>query len=586
VTFRTRTFSAVFTAAAIALAVSTLLVEQSLRRFYDNDVRNSLLSQARLAAHLFMTGAPALQDRSPDRAADELSALLGVRVTLVDAGGRVIGDSEQDDEALRDLDNHADRAEFIEATAHGTGTAVRHSATTNIDTMYAAVRLEAGPVRFVRLAVPLTDIRERVASLRRLSLVGLGAGLFVALVATAVTSVLLNRRLQAVAETARRYQAGDFSRPARDHGRDELGMVANVLDATARELGARLVEVERERAHTDAILSGMVEGVLLVDADGRLVLTNPAAQRMLQITGPSTGLHYLEVVRQPDIVALMTAVLDGRPAAPVEIELARDPARRVRASVVPVEAARGGGAVLVLYDITDLRHADQVRRDFVANVSHELRTPLTAIRGYVEALLDAAPESAETRRFLDVIARHTLRMERLVGDLLRLARLDAGQEEIAWARCAVADLFDAVIVDLDGPLTTRRQRVSIDIAPDAATVEGDASKLQDILRNLVENASNYSPAESTIELRARRRDGAVELQVADRGPGIAEADLPRIFERFYRADRSRTRDPGGTGLGLSIARHLAGLHGATLSAANRADGGAIFTLRFAPASST
>src|SRR5690606_32821898 len=308
-------------------AVSTLLVEQSLRRFYDNDVRNSLLSQARLAAHLFMTGAPALQDRSPDRAADELSALLGVRVTLVDAGGRVIGDSEQDDEALRDLDNHADRAEFIEATAHGTGTAVRHSATTNIDTMYAAVRLEAGPVRFVRLAVPLTDIRERVASLRRLSLVGLGAGLFVALVATAVTSVLLNRRLQAVAETARRYQAGDFSRPARDHGRDELGMVANVLDATARELGARLVEVERERAHTDAILSGMVEGVLLVDADGRLVLTNPAAQRMLQIAGPSTGLHYLEVVRQPDIVALMTAVLDGRPAAPVDIELARDPAR-------------------------------------------------------------------------------------------------------------------------------------------------------------------------------------------------------------------------------------------------------------------
>jgi two-component system phosphate regulon sensor histidine kinase PhoR len=586
VTFRTRTFSAVFTAAAIALAVSTLLVEQSLRRFYDNDVRNSLLSQARLAAHLFMTGAPALQDRSPDRAADELSALLGVRVTLVDAGGRVIGDSEQDDEALRDLDNHADRAEFIEATAHGTGTAVRHSATTNIDTMYAAVRLEAGPVRFVRLAVPLTDIRERVASLRRLSLVGLGAGLFVALVATAVTSVLLNRRLQAVAETARRYQAGDFSRPARDHGRDELGMVANVLDATARELGARLVEVERERAHTDAILSGMVEGVLLVDADGRLVLTNPAAQRMLQIAGPSTGLHYLEVVRQPDIVALMTAVLDGRPAAPVEIELARDPARRVRASVVPVEAARGGGAVLVLYDITDLRHADQVRRDFVANVSHELRTPLTAIRGYVEALLDAAPESAETRRFLDVIARHTLRMERLVGDLLRLARLDAGQEAIAWARCAVADLFDAVIVDLDGPLTTRRQRVSIDIAPDAATVEGDASKLQDILRNLVENASNYSPAESTIELRARRRDGAVELQVADRGPGIAEADLPRIFERFYRADRSRTRDPGGTGLGLSIARHLAGLHGATLSAANRADGGAIFTLRFTPVSST
>jgi signal transduction histidine kinase len=275
----------------------------------------------------------------------------------------------------------------------------------------------------------------------------------------------------------------------------------------------------------------------------------------------------------------MSAVLAGKPASPVEIELDRAPRRRVMANVVPVSPQRGGGAVLVLHDITDLRHADQVRRDFVANVSHELRTPLTAIRGYVEALLDSPGDAEQSRQFLEVISRHALRMERLVRDLLRLARLDAGQEPIERTSCPVAGIIDAVCADLDPLVSGRRQQVRRRVADDASTVIGDPAKLQDILRNLVENASNYSPAGSTIEVEARRGLGAIDITVADRGPGIPEADLPRIFERFYRADRSRSRDPGGTGLGLSIVRHLVGLHDGTIKATNREGGGAIFTLR-------
>jgi two-component system phosphate regulon sensor histidine kinase PhoR len=249
------------------------------------------------------------------------------------------------------------------------------------------------------------------------------------------------------------------------------------------------------------------------------------------------------------------------------------------ANVVPVAPQRGGGAVLVLHDITDLRHADQVRRDFVANVSHELRTPLTAIRGYVEALLDSPGDPDEARRFLEVISRHALRMERLVRDLLRLARLDAGQEAIERVSCPVSGIINAVCADLD-PLTAgRRQPVIRRVADDASTVTGDPAKLQDVLRNLLENASNYSPEGSTIEVEARRGPAGLEISVADRGPGIRDADLPRIFERFYRADRSRSRDPGGTGLGLSIVRHLAELHGGSVRAANRDGGGAVFTLR-------
>ena len=212
-------------------------------------------------------------------------------------------------------------------------------------------------------------------------------------------------------------------------------------------------------------------------------------------------------------------------------------------------------------------------------MSHELRTPLTAIRGYVEALGDADPE--ESRRFLEIVSRHTMRMERLVRDLLRLARLDAGQEALERVPCSVEGLFSAVEFDLAGLLASRRHAVVREVAPDAVTVHGDPAKLQDALRNLLENATNHSPEGGRIVMAARRAGERIILTVADEGPGIPPSDLTRIFERFYRVDKSRTRegkDPGGTGLGLSIVKHLVELHGGRVSAANRPSHGAIFTV--------
>jgi two-component system phosphate regulon sensor histidine kinase PhoR len=211
-------------------------------------------------------------------------------------------------------------------------------------------------------------------------------------------------------------------------------------------------------------------------------------------------------------------------------------------------------------------------------VSHELRTPLTAIRGYVEALLDAPPRPEETRRFLEIIARHSSRMERLVKVLLRLARLDAGQEALETAPCSVDALLAGVVGDLTPVIEGRNQHVDVRVSPEAATVSGDPAKLHDVLRNLVENASAYTPEGSRIELGATADDRRVRLTVADTGSGIPDAELPRIFERFYRVDKARARDSGGTGLGLSIVRHLVELHGGQVSAQNRAEGGAIFTI--------
>jgi two-component system phosphate regulon sensor histidine kinase PhoR len=247
----------------------------------------------------------------------------------------------------------------------------------------------------------------------------------------------------------------------------------------------------------------------------------------------------------------------------------------------PVASAAGRGAVLVLHDISDLRKADRIRRDFVANVSHELRTPLTAVRGYVEALLDGISDPADERRFLETIARHTFRMERLVRDLLRLARLDAGQEPLDKVPCAVDSLFSGVIADVASDLDARSQRVVQHVDADATVVTGDPAKLHDALRNLLHNATNYAPEGTEIVLASARRDHRIVLSVADSGPGIPETDLPRIFERFYRVDKARsrnTRDPGGTGLGLAIVKHLVGLHGGKVAVTNRPEGGAIFTL--------
>jgi two-component system phosphate regulon sensor histidine kinase PhoR len=286
------------------------------------------------------------------------------------------------------------------------------------------------------------------------------------------------------------------------------------------------------------------------------------------------------MVRHPDISAMLGRALNGQTPERIEFSPLRDPNRTVVARAAPIATEGARGAVLVLHDITDLRQADRMRRDFVANVSHELRTPLTAIQGYVEALQDdVPPEPDEAARFLEIIARQANRMERLVRDLLRLARLEAGHEPVEPSRTDLETLFADVVTELEGALEDKGQRVVTDIGPSAGTLVVDTAKLHDALRNLVENAIAYAPPSTIITLAARRSEGECVLTVADEGPGIPEADLTRIFERFYRVDKARSRESGGTGLGLSIVKHLVGILGGEVKAANRPAGGAVFTVR-------
>jgi two-component system phosphate regulon sensor histidine kinase PhoR len=587
-TFQTKFFLAALSAAVISLGVAGLLFATSLRQQIDARVEATLVAEARLAADL-LSHAPSLTTvKALDEEADRIAQLIGARVTLIAPDGQVMGDSSETLEGIATMENHALRPEIVEARSNGLGRARRYSVTLRIDMLYVAVPIRHPAIAFVRLALPVADVGDQLATVLSATATALGLALFGAAAIAWLLSARIGHRVRLIAQVARRYRSGDLTPPGLGYGHDELGTVARALDESVQEIGRRLAEQARDRSRMEAILAGMVEGVIVVDPQGRLQLLNTAARQMLRADDPGIGRPYLETLRLPAIAELVAATLGGRSPEALQFSPPRDAGRTIIARAAPTSTGAAFGAVLVLHDITDLRRADQIRRDFVANVSHELRTPLTAIRGYLEALSEGDATVEERQQFLDIIARHARRMERLVKDLLRLARLDAGQETLDLVVCDTRSLAEAVVADLAQASEGRKQRLQVIIAERAETIRVDPAKIHDALRNLVANAITYSPEQTSIIIEAAPAAGGtgasrIALSVSDEGPGIPEEYLARVFERFYRVDKSRARDPGGTGLGLAIVKHLVELHGGSVHVENRPKGGAKFTMMLAAA---
>jgi two-component system, OmpR family, phosphate regulon sensor histidine kinase PhoR len=583
--FQVKLFLAAVATVLIALSIAGAALVNLMARQASDRIDRTLVSQVQLAAELLeVSNAPlagsALVDLTTlDAEADRIGTLIGARVTFVSPDGRVAGDSAEPLQALAALDNHATRPEIVEALRAGLGRAQRYSETLGVDMLYVAAPVRRPDVVAVRVALPLTEIAEQ----RRAILTSIVGALGLALASAAGIAWLMTRRLgvrvRSIAGAAERYRRGELTAAPMDFGDDELGVVARALDHAAQELASRIAELARDRARMAAILAGMIEGVIVVDSQGRVQLANDAARHMMKLDELANGRHYLEAIRHPAIADLLSQSLAGTTPDSTQLSPPRDSSRTLIARASPTAIGDAGhGAVLVLHDITDLKRADQVRRDFVANVSHELRTPLTAIRGYVEALSEGTADPDETQKFLNVILRHTLRMERLVKDLLQLARLDARQEQVEAVSCDTRALIESVLTDVAPGLDQRQQRAEVEVGPRAETVRGDPAKLHDILRNLIVNASTYAPERTVIRIAAAADGEALTLQVSDEGPGIPDEDLTRIFERFYRVDKSRAHDPGGTGLGLAIVRHLVDLHGGSVRATNRPAGGAMVSV--------
>ena len=571
-------FLTYLTVIGAVVAALTLGVGATLRHHLTNLQADDLRRELLLARSLYAShpAAPA------DSVADWLGSIAGRRVTLIAADGTVIGDSEVPDGALAGLENHGGRPEIRAALSGRLGRAVRVSASVGSAELYMAVPAHGG--RVIRLAVPLREVYGTVRRVQR-GIFGVGV---VALILTALLSlgfsIAITHPLRQIAATARAMAGGDLTRRARTRHKDELGELADALDTLAAELQRRLGQLEGERAEMQALIDGMAEGVIAVDARGRVQRTNPAARRIFSLTGDPRGLAPQEVARRQSFLTLVRRALDGAPVPPTE--LTQDE-RHLLATAQPLPT---GGAVMVFLDVSALRRLEDVRRDFVANASHELKTPLTAIRGFAETLLDPDLPPPLRMQFTQTVKANADRLQRIVDDLLDLSRIETGgwrvQPEIVSVPEIAGEAWDA----LRGEAERKGARLEVRVPHECEFVDADPSALRQIFSNLFGNSLRYIPEGGEVELSAEcvpapasaQAVGAarrwVRVDVRDNGAGIPSAHLPRIFERFYRADTARSREEGGTGLGLAIVKHLVEGHGGSIEAESQLGRGT--TIRF------
>ena len=348
------------------------------------------------------------------------------------------------------------------------------------------------------------------------------------------------------------------------------------LERIVNELEQLQKQIAKRESGMQTIFSAMQDALLVVDSNRQVILTNQTFRKLFVVPEISLATPLLEVVRNATLDRVLTDAFSGR--APCRSELAVDGSQiELHAVATRNEAGDITGALVLFHDITELKKIDQVRRDFVANVSHELRTPLSILRGYIETLLDS-PETSreELSRILRVMERHSKRLDLLAEDLLTLAQLESANPHLQLADIDLSSFLRDVIRDLEKKLANKQLHLLVDVSPDLPPIHADRTRLQEALYNLLDNAVKYSREHGEIRLSARQRDGEIELAVSDDGIGIAKEDLPRIFERFYRADKARSPDKvRGTGLGLAIVKHIAQLHGGRVEAESELNKGTI-----------
>jgi two-component system, OmpR family, phosphate regulon sensor histidine kinase PhoR len=551
----------------LVLAVLILLwgAERSIRRDMEGDIAQSLASEARLIREAL----PA-DSLGWDEAVHRLSRQNNHRITLVDGTGRVRADSDFPPGPLPAIENHAGRPEIRHALTDGVGVATRRSETVGRQLMYVAV--PAGS-RVVRVAADLAQVDETIARAQKAVA---GASLLAVLVGAVLALIAgrsIARPLTDLATAARAIAAGSPPRFPRS-GIPEIDVLVQALRGMHRQLGDRFDELRAERAESAALVESMVEGVIAADERGHIVTANPAARRLLGY-GPSEALPDLaELFRVKAARQAVDAVLQGRSVQDRQLEMDG------RVMLVNARPLPAGGAVLVLHDLTEVRRLEAVRRDFVANVSHELKTPLTSISGYAETLLGDTADGDTTRRFLVTILNNARRMQRLVDDLLDLSRIEAGRWQPTRSEVDVAAVARESWASLAGRADAARVELAFDVPPDAAAVDADLDALRQILTNLLDNSLRYTPEGGRITCLTRRIESGVAVSIRDNGAGITREHLPRIFERFYRADSSRSRDEGGTGLGLAIVKHLVEAHGGRVHAESERGSGTTVTCVF------
>ncbi len=578
---RNRIFVKLMVAFALVILAATVTLDVSIRHAWDESLRQGIernLRQKTLMLANRVNSALALSTSSTRQSLSELASqeaqAAGARATIIDSQGKVLADSEADPAAL---ENQSTRPEFAAALKGEAGTDARRSPTVGIPFLYVAAPVSGGAVR---LAYPLSEVTAALASVRRSLLISSLLAFAVSAVISALAAHLTAVRLHLIVQFADRIAAGDLTARIGEKSEDEIGHVAAALDKTARRLESSFAALQTSQRQLETLLNSMQDAVIAISADDRVQWANHSMDKLVPQHSRKNA-PLVETVRDPDF---LSAVREASELRRVSTARAASilPGRTFDVTAAPMP---GGGAVAVLRDLTETERVEKTRRDFIANVSHELRTPLTSIQGYTETLLDSASEN-NTREFLEIIRKSALRMSRLTEDLLTLARVESGEQRFDIQPVAPAELLQEAVQSFRE--IARAQHVELNVEEAVGSPVGaDSEAIHQIFSNLLENALKYAASGGRIVLGARSIPRAVEFYVQDFGPGIPSEHLARLFERFYRVDKARSRESGGTGLGLAIAKHIVLAHRGTIRAQSELNHGStfIFTLPLAePAS--
>ncbi len=571
----------------ISLAAATWYASSAVRHFFLEQTASDLKARAQLFEKQVIPYLDPLDEKALDLASKDAGRHAETRVTVILPSGRVVGDSDEEPAAM---DTYADRPEVLKAIKTGLGTSIRHSRTLKKDLMYVAIPVlqHSNILAVVRTSIPTSAVDHALKDIQTRIILG---GMIMALFA-AILGLLVSRRITRPIEKIRNWadsiSEGEFLRKPSIRASDEIEALSESLGKMAGDLKERIEMVSRQRNEMEAVFSSMVEGVLALDTEERVIRINKAATRMLDCSLPEAkGRTMQEVSRNTVLHQFMQDTLSSGKPLEKDVLLSTSSRLMVNAhgTILHDSERNRIGALIVLNDVTRLRQLENIRREFVANVSHELKTPITAIKGFVETLRDgAAKDPLDRERFLEIIDKHVDRLEAIVENLLYLSRIEqgAGEGEMELVESRIAEILRTAAQVCNVRATAKKIEIKIS-CPEPITAAVSSPLLEQAVINLLDNAIKYSEKGKVVRVEAMKKNEETIVSVHDQGCGIEKKHLPRLFERFYRVDKARSRHLGGTGLGLAIVKHIVQAHGGRLTVASTPGKGSVFSIHL-PAS--
>lgn len=515
--------------------------------------------------------------------ARKIDDLTNSRVTFIDRDGDVIGDSESDS---NQMDNHKGREEIQLADKNNIGYAIRYSSTLGQDMLYVAAPVKVGNVYdgYIRLSVSLKSVDEGMRRAWTLVAVWLIVLFVVAAIVSYRVAGSLTSPLENITKVARRFSHLDYSARVKVERRDEVGQLSHAINAMADSLQTQLKIIQDNEDLLQSVLDNMTGGIVMIDDKDNIAMVNPSAEKMLGIRSSQLlGKSYLDMKQHYELTKILKAGVTLREPIHEERTLYNPDEKMVHLDGVPM-IAQGGpykGMLFLFQDVTAIRRLENMRSEFVANVSHELKTPVAAVKGFSETLLAGGVKDEKTARsFLQIIYDESERLNRLIGDILELSKIESKRVPLSFSPVHLSSFFVSMLETMEAVAEKKRISLQAEV-PEELYIEADEDKLRQIFMNLLSNAINYSQDGGRVKVvvdyhELSEEEETVSFTVTDTGMGIPKKDLPRIFERFYRVDKARSRISGGTGLGLSIVKHLVELHHGSLSVESELNIGSSF----------